>query len=251
MRLLIACLCLCSVSVFANTKVVDEPQVSDVVNTDVKIDSVVFESELYGLSEEETARVRVLKVADRPFGVENLSSLELLGKYARNDTEREDYARRYLEVAAENAIKANMWALTINRVSKGRDFMAEAAYREPEFVRNLELAGMDVSGFSYAKKVENPTKTADIFLSLECGEPCDQEFHELYVNLKARALEQINVVFVGARSADEQAIFDWAREKKIKKSELESASVQLHIDNAHWAVARDGDDVPQVLRSTR
>jgi len=232
----------------------DEVNVLELIKTEQVDVQAKFETELYDLTEEETERVAVLRIADRPFGAENLSPLELLGKYAVSESEREDYARRYLHVAAENTVKSNAWALTIEKMSREKDYIGEAIAANPSVERmlrelNIDLGGFNKSDFAPALGVISPTRTVTLFTTLDC-DACDQAFRQLHRDIKSTALDQVNVVFVGSVIEDQDDIFDWARSVSILKKELEAESIVLHIDGDQWKQVRDGDDVPQVIRNT-
>lgn len=246
-RILLRAVFLSILAVSGNLLADGEKQVVE-FGDDIEEQRLAIESEYYELDVDEIERVRVLRVLDKPFSVDDFSSIELLGKYATSEEEREKYARAYLEVTAQNSVRSSMWALAIQKVSSDEDVIKDVVEGFPEVKIALAEIGFSLDGFGEPGSKTRVIKTADVYVSLDCKEECFREFGRMHTAVMLKAVDRVNVVFVGSDVSDQDEIYDWARARNVTKEQMMNKQVQLHFDGPAWAKKRESDEVPQTVR---
>ncbi len=243
-------------------------QAQDVLDRDrIRFDRLVetqasVEAEYYEFTDDEKERLNYLRVIDAPFSVENISGLELLGKYAETTDERDEYARRFVAAHSDNVVRSNVWALTVARVARETDLTLDATENSPALVRELAEHGFTLTKGDVGKSLFNDRKerraasmldklgrssrVVNYFVSFECGDDCSERFKKLHSENVSGVIGELNIIFIGTTDSDSDKVFDWAREHSITKAELLQGSINLHVDNEYWTGVRAGDDVPQI-----
>ena len=206
----------------------------------------------YGLSDVELQRLAYLKSIDQPFA-QNLSPIELLGKYAQTDHERDHYAQVYASLMADQMQRAQSWALAVAKATQETDYTQLTLAGATNIITGLERLGLsaptsDAHRDQYLTRQQNRKAGQTLFVSLDCASACDRAIKAAVPDTVTAGSPSLDIVFVGAVAADESAIIDWIRRQQIAQSVLNSGKILLHIDSDYWRERRDGDRVPQVIR---
>lgn len=206
----------------------------------------------FSLTEVEAARVERLRRVDVSFGVSNLSALELLGKYAETDLERMEYARKHVLAMVDNVGRSQAWSLAVYEASQEENMVDALLRSNPgveEGLAKLNMAAPDDDWSGFRRGVADPLPTRTLFVSLDCREKCFSAYLHEQAKVFSREVTSLDVVFVGSKTSDENAIFKWAKEVKIDGSALENRLINLHVDNADWRKVRKGiSKVPRLVR---
>lgn len=243
-------------SVFSFSTAFGKDTVQDVEHTEadfVDVELSRIEQRQFELSDEEVSRSQRLRLMDKSYGVSNLSAVELLGKYATTDAERLKYARKHVMAMADNVGRSQAWSMAVYEASQETNLVQGILSENPIIEAGLGRMRMavpddDYSDFDYIPPVvTEPGRT--IFMSLDCGDKCDELFAKQYSLVLQSKVENLDVVFVGSDNSDTEAIFQWAHSMAITKGALESGSVKLHIDDPEWVEVRNGiESVPRLVK---
>jgi integrating conjugative element protein (TIGR03759 family) len=208
--------------------------------------------EQYGLDEEEWQRVAYLQRLDQPFG-DNLSPIELLGKYAETDQERERYARLYTALYVDQMRRSQAWALAIQKIAQDRDLTRDVLNTTPQIKQGLDRLGIhppitDATHALYQHRQNSQHAATTLFVSLDCDEPCSEAINRQTRQVLAGFINKVDIVFVNSDSNDQEEIIDWVSRHDLNFTELHSGKVELHFDSDHWRRLRTSDDVPSVIQ---
>lgn len=208
--------------------------------------------EQYGLDEEEWQRVAYLQMLDQPFG-DNLSPVELLGKYAETDQERQRYARLYTALYVDQMRRSQAWALAIQQVAQERDLTRNVLNMTPQIEQGLDRLGIrppitDATHALYQQRQNSQHAATTLFVSLNCDEPCSEAINRQTRQVLAGFISKVDIVFVNSDSDDQEEIIDWVSRHDLNFAELHSGKVELHFDSDHWRRLRTSDDVPSVIQ---
>ncbi|OED38015.1 hypothetical protein AB833_21465 [Chromatiales bacterium (ex Bugula neritina AB1)] len=208
-------------------------------------------SERYGLDAEELNRVVYLQSLDRPFG-DQLSPIELLGKYAETNEDRERYAQLYTTIYVDQMRRSQAWALAIQQVAQERDLTQEVLQSTPQITAGLDRLRIhppltDATHALYQQQRSKSDNSKTLLVSLACDATCGELASQLSRQVLAGFTEKLDIVFVGSDRQDEVAIMDWAARHQLNAALLQRGAVALHVDSDHWRALRDSDVVPRVL----
>ncbi|MEM7258310.1 MAG: hypothetical protein AAF404_13100 [Pseudomonadota bacterium] len=224
---------------------------SEVTYSDLSVIDRQIATERYGLDDKEWQWALYLKAVDRPFG-QNLSPIELLGKYAETDEERERYARIYTAVTIDQMRRSQAWALAIQKVAQERDLTREVLASTPQIKAGLERLGIrppitDATRALYQRRQTLKQSATTLFVSLDCDKPCGELAGKLSRQVMAGFRDKLDVVFIGSDGEDQHDIFDWANAQQLSSEMLRNGAIELHLDSQHWRAFRTTDEVPQVV----
>lgn len=207
----------------------------------------------YDLTEKEVSRAQRLRIIDRSFGVDNLSAVELLGKYAKTDTERMEYARKHVTAMADNVGRSQAWGMAVYAASQESNLVASILDSNPLIEDGLNRMRMAVPRTDYTDFDRKPPMLRTepgrtLMMSVDCDE-CDEVFAKEFVLVMENKVDHLDVVFVDSTADDIDEIFGWAKSMAISKSVLESGKVNLHTDDEAWRDLRnDLEGVPRLIR---
>jgi len=249
---LIAILALNYLGVAHSQEVLDS-QIEESSAALLEIEHTEIEKNQFRLTDKEVSRAKRLRHLDRSFGVENLSAVELLGKYAKTDAERLKYARKHVTAMADNVGRAQAWGMAVYEATQEINLVEEILSTNPMIEAGLNRMRMAVPRSDYSDFDKPPIVKTEpgrtLMMSLKCGDECDQEFAEQFVLVMENKVDHLDVVFVGSSNSDTDAIFAWAKSMAISKKVLEAGNVNLHIDDVEWKEMRNGQDsVPRLIR---
>lgn len=208
-------------------------------------------TERYGLDDNEWDRVLYLTAVDRHFG-DNLSPIELLGKYAETDSDRERYARLYTAVTIDQMRRSQAWALAIQKVAQERDLTREVLDSTPQIQAGLDRLGIrppvtDATRALYQRRQTSQQSATTLFVSLACEAPCGDLAGKLSRQVLAGFRDKLDIVFIGSDAKDQNDIIEWVNTQAINTGLLRDGSVELHVDSQYWRALRTSDDVPRVI----
>lgn len=214
-----------------------------------------LEMQQFELTEEQVIRVQSLRMLDSPYGVDNLSALELLGKYAETDAEREEFARKHVIAMADNIGRSQAWSLAIYKAARSEEFVSQILAANPIISQELSLLGMsppnqDSSASTAAERyAKKPAPGRTLMVALDCESECIEAFSLAQNDVLSGRVESLDVVFVDSTEEDQTKIFNWARARGISRAELISGKFNLHTDSDEWIAVRNGlSKVPRLIR---
>lgn len=192
-------------------------------NTDGKTQNTLnkdlFNRDQWQLDETEWQRYKDLMKGIRgSISPDNLSPVEVLGTHARNDEERNKYARIWARMMFEDA---------------GRILDFQRAYNIAFNDMYGHIPLIDVTKLGLAKNQLNNIQKHDrllAFIKLEDCPQCGIIIRQLL--LKTQTLDvQVDVFFMDTRTKeDNQRIRDWANQHIINKQRLKSGKITLNHD---------------------
>ena len=207
---------------------------------------------LWGLEESEIERYREMALVERTFGADALTPYQVLGKYARSEEERMRYARRQYALMTENIGRTMEWAVAIEkageekgsrfaqgvdaleRFAQWREYLAENAI-DAGAIRALETRSVvDRLGVAAERRPSVATASQGrvrLFVPLDCGGECLDEFQGLLSRLTLGSIEGLDVVFANSTTEDIDTIQAWAAERELPREE---GLLTMHLDNGQW-----------------
>lgn len=217
-----------------------------------------FAVQVYGLTVDELQQATMLKQVDAPFSDANLSPLEILGKYAATQYDRDRYARRFVEVMADNIARSQRWAVSVREATLQQDYTRDMLNASPQLREHLERARVtpglgDTSRDVFLQRERTPlamspvTRQAGrvvVFVQHDCA-ACDAAFSSAYREALSGG-PVVHAVYMGTDNAD--VVFDWARTVGIKRDHLGAQIVSVHLDSESWQRLRGTHEPPVVIR---
>lgn len=196
-------------------------------------------SEYWDLSQDEIVRLNILVNVERAFSdVDNLTPYEILGKYADTDSERREYAKRYVLAQSSHQKRSLRWAAMV----------ADSAKKHEAEHRAEVLTDSTISKYLGAL---SPLPTSKVETRWHLHVPatcstCEAIIDRASSEIQSGAIEGLDVVFVGMRQVDEKLIKDWVKRAGFNRSDLGSR-VTINLDSDSWSRERGGHDVPMLL----
>jgi len=207
----------------------------------------------YQLTDEEVSKAQRLRTVDRSYGVENLSAVELLGKYARTDAERMKYARKHVTAMADNVGRSQAWGMAVYEATQEGNLVTDILAANPVIEDGLNRMRMAVPRSDYSDfdkpdiVMTEPGRT--LMIKTDCGDKCDEAFAKEFVLVMENKVDHLDVVFVESTDEDTESIMAWARSMAVSQEVLKSGNVNLYVDDEEWKALRNGkDSVPRLIR---
>ena len=183
-------------------------------------------AELWGLEEREIERYLRYNELDKHFAQPGVHTTpyEVLGKYARDDAERQRYAAMYARMAEDYQQRALEWIIAYElempaRRSRERDLVANS--------RTIgdRVAEMDLytPGFLGAPESERGAPVdAVFFVPTPCSSDCEGLFESLRSRQALGRVGRLQVVFTDLTDTKDsrQTVYRWAAAQALQPSEV-------------------------------
>lgn len=213
-------------------------------------------AEAWGLTLNEYERYLELKIIDSSYSAENISPLEVLGKYATG-AEQKRYARLHQRLYADNQRRTMNWLIAIQAAAG--DFQPVDLYdASPEIQAYLGSTGItrptiaSLGSPSQAAPVAPQSETQQrirLFIPYDCDEKCSQRFQALSFKQALGQYTGIDVVFADAKNTetDLSHIRIWATEQNIAVEDVRAKNVTLNYDSETYRALRGDAKLPVAM----
>lgn len=212
-------------------------------------------AEAWGLTINEYERYLELKIVDSSYSADNISPLEVLGKYATG-AEQKRYARLHQRLYADNQRRTMNWLIAIQAESD--NFQPVDLYdASPEIQAYLGSTGITRptiaalgSPSSVRPIASQPEAEAQqrirLFIPYDCDEACIQVFQSLSFKQSLGRYTGIDVIFADAKNTepDLKHIRNWASTQKIDVEDVRAKNITLNYDSEAYKALRGNATLP-------
>ncbi|MDC0434765.1 hypothetical protein OAM69_03890 [bacterium] len=221
---------------------------------------------VWELSDEEVDRYIELKIKDRHFSDGQISPIEVLGKYARNEDEGRHYATRFVALMKQQSTNAIEWRSYVQQAETDSlnerilEILETTIATQQEFrkadlpvahfknqVRDEQL-GIDKSPEAKIARISKPDVRFFVDVN-DCNADCSTLWDKLREEQTTDVYGMLAVIFVNEPSRDE--IRAWVSKSGITENDLNLLKVRLDHENEVYAKYRKDNPAPYAIDTSR